>query len=430
MHSCGIDILQKNLLKYIKSIKKLNEKSLKYIKIRELPFNPYCASITGKYIFDLSRFSIFNLYFWKPSDDVDLNLAIKDILIDEIKAIDWTTYYKNQVKKVFDQYCNLFEKNTRIVQNYGEADFVCVLAPKLNFLSGAIGPNAIYYAPEYSDEKIILFLNSDFVTMENIDDGGKIYQTLLHEFGHGFGLAHPHDKLFDSLVIPGVVHGSSGYAGIGGYLQNSLFNTVMTNCTQNYFLPSKRDFETKNSGYAVSLLPLDLVALRWMYEFESIPTEYANKNSACLINPNIDRSVTQIIMGNNREITFGYLTEDISFYLIHQNFTYNNLNPIKYAYNRIIEKEYSFYPIDVFSSISVINLENRGKSFIFIEKESLLVDLIINIGCKECNIYVMDLESEFITVDDCYMSIRSKKSINVKKKDKDSKVNIYFNRNS
>ena len=44
-----------------------------------------------------------------------------------------------------------------------------------------------------------------------------MYKVLIHEFGHGFGLQHPHDDGAGSTIMPGISQSESGYyMGIGG----------------------------------------------------------------------------------------------------------------------------------------------------------------------------------------------------------------------
>src|SRR3546814_13775721 len=52
-------------------------------------------------------------------------------------------------------------------------------------------------------------------TEEGLQPGGFYFPTLLHEFGHGLGMAHPHDNGGRSSIMRGA---GGGTAGIGGGL--------------------------------------------------------------------------------------------------------------------------------------------------------------------------------------------------------------------
>jgi hypothetical protein len=108
-------------------------------------------------------------------------------------------------------------------------------------------------------------------------------------------------------------------------------------------------------GYPQSLMPLDALALRWIYDIEDIPEEYINTYGVNIINPSSDKlGQMAMIVGENQTITFGSNNKSVNFYLTNQWFTYYNLQPIKYEYNRPIEKPYGFYPRDLNSTISTI----------------------------------------------------------------------------
>ncbi len=65
--------------KYIKEKNLVsNDKSIEpsQVLIQELPNNPYCSSITGKYAFDLSQISNFNVYFWTSTYDPNLERCV------------------------------------------------------------------------------------------------------------------------------------------------------------------------------------------------------------------------------------------------------------------------------------------------------------------------------------------------------------------
>ena len=59
--------------------------------------------------------------------------------------------------------------------------------------------------PDESDEGLAQFNSGDYRwTEQNLQQGGFSYVTLIHEFGHGHGLSHPHDNGGRSGIMNGV----------------------------------------------------------------------------------------------------------------------------------------------------------------------------------------------------------------------------------
>ncbi|HLL31090.1 MAG TPA: M10 family metallopeptidase C-terminal domain-containing protein, partial [Allosphingosinicella sp.] len=100
-----------------------------------------------------------------------------------------------------------FEKVADIVyvetQNREEADFHYVTysgtpGPGISLL-GSMNP------PQENDEGLAQFNSGDYRwSATNLQQGGFSFVTLIHEFGHGHGLAHPHDTGGESTRMPGV----------------------------------------------------------------------------------------------------------------------------------------------------------------------------------------------------------------------------------
>ncbi|HEX8232979.1 MAG TPA: M10 family metallopeptidase C-terminal domain-containing protein [Caulobacteraceae bacterium] len=63
-------------------------------------------------------------------------------------------------------------------------------------------------------------------TQEGLQQGGFFFTTLLHEMGHGHGMAHPHDNGGHSSIMPGADGGTGGLGG--GYGDYELSQQVFT----------------------------------------------------------------------------------------------------------------------------------------------------------------------------------------------------------
>ena len=409
------------------------------IVVKELPNNPYLSSITGTYAFDLSKISNFSLYFWKSTDDPSINTAIDFYLsIFTASPTDWSTNYQSQTLNAFSQYASFGNKTSSITTSYADSDVVCVLAD-FPFLGACLGPEYIYSFPTFVDNKVVLFLSNTYATNENIKEGGQTYLTLIHEFGHGFGLAHPHDNGFGSTIMPGIgditcdsdgnCSGTSiDYPGIAGYINNSLFNTLMTYNDVQFFLPEYRDYTTSETGYAQTLMPLDSSALRWMYDLTSTSDAYVAKYGVKVINPGGAQQRTQMIVGKDRELTFGSNCQDINFYFSNNSFKFNNLEPVKYQYNRIIEKPYTFFPQDLCSTVAALHFRNTGTSNIFIEKNGLKTNLTVNcITNTVLNIYIIDCEKNYKITGTTYKDKKTGKKMTINNTS-GATINVFFNK--
>ena len=411
------------------------------IIIKNLPNNPYLSSITGKYVFDLSKISNFSVYFWKSTDDTSKNLYIEGFIeaFNTSAPLDWSSYYKSQTIDGLSQYTSFTNSSSSVTQSYDESDIVCVLVDSTKFLGACTTPEFLYLFPEILDNKVVFFLSNTDTTNENIKEGGFQYLTLIHEFGHSFGLSHPFDNGNKSTIIPGTgnikcdkdgycVGYLYDYPSISGYINNTIFNTVMSYTSTQFFFPVIDDLTSSKVGYPQTLMPLDASALRWMYNLQSANDSYISKYGVRVINPAADQQRTQMIIGKNREITFGSNCKDINFYFSNQSFKFNNLEPVKYQYNRIIEKPYTFYPQDLCSTVAALNFSNTQTSNIFIEKNALKTNLTVNcLSNTVLNVYIIDCEKNYCIKGTTYKDKSTGKKITINNKS-GATINVFFNK--
>ena len=410
-----------------------NDKSIapSEVIIKPRPHNPYCSSITGTYAFDLTQISNFNVYFWTSTDNPTLNPAIEKELTDySTNAINWSNDKKTQCKKALDIFTTFTGTTSTVINNYANCDIVCVLLDEVDYFGLCYGPEYIKTTPIFVDNKIVYFINNSFINTENIQEGGLIYEVFIHEWGHGFGLAHPHDDGFGSTIMPAIAYDEEfKYPAIAGYIQNTTFNTIMTYIDTNFFLPEVLDNSTNLIGYPQTILPLDALALRWMYDITEIPAQYISTYGVNTINPTpTQQGQSAMIVGPNQTITFGSNNDAVNFYLTNQWFTFYNLQPIKYEYNRPIKKQWSFYPRELDSTISTINLDNTGKAFIFLENRALKTNLTINIinnSEQVLNFYCMDCQQNYLIRGNVYLNRTTNKKFTINNTI-GATVNVYF----
>ena len=410
-----------------------NDKSIapSEVIIKPLPNNPYCSSITGTYAFDLTQISNFNVYFWTSTDNPTLNPAIEQELTDySTTAINWSNDQKIQCKKALDIFTTFTGTTSTVINNYANCDAVCVLLDEVDYRGLCYGPEYIKTTPIFVDNKVVYFIDNSNTNTENIQEGGLMYEVFIHEWGHGFGLAHPHDDGFGSTIMPAIAYDEAfKYPAIAGYIQNTTFNTIMTYIDTNFFLPAVLDDSTNLIGYPQTILPLDALALRWMYDITEIPAQYISTYGVNTINPTpTQQGQSAMIVGPNQTITFGSNNDAVNFYLTNQWFTFYNLQPIKYEYNRPIKKQWSFYPRELDSTISTINLDNTGKAFIFLENRALKTNLTINIinnSEQVLNFYCMDCQQNYLIRGNVYLNRTTNKKFTINNTI-GATVNVYF----
>ncbi|MCP5074273.1 MAG: hypothetical protein GY947_13425, partial [Rhodobacteraceae bacterium] len=103
--------------------------------------------------------------------------------------------------------------------------------------------------------------NSTFWNAASMAVGGFMYSVVVHELGHGLGLAHPHDNGGGSDILPGVT--SSSDTGDNGEMNQSIYTIMSYNDSWNGHplgLPA-----TYAEGYMSSFAALDMAVLQSYY---------------------------------------------------------------------------------------------------------------------------------------------------------------------
>ncbi|MEO7177554.1 MAG: M10 family metallopeptidase C-terminal domain-containing protein, partial [Allosphingosinicella sp.] len=152
------------------------------------------------------------------------------------------------------------------VQDRSQADFIYTSytgtpGPGVSLL-GSMSP------PGESDEGLAQFNSNDQRwNARDLAQGGFSFVTLIHEFGHGHGLAHPHDNGGHSGIMNGVEPEGAGVADYttGDYQLNQSVYTMMSYEDGWQSSPYGNASTTAGYGYLGGLMAFDIAAIQDKY---------------------------------------------------------------------------------------------------------------------------------------------------------------------
>jgi len=178
-------------------------------------------------------------------------------------SLGWNAYEMQQVMLAFEQYENIINVDFQVTTNSAEADFKLVTNNSSEFL-GFFGPPGTG-----SGAGIGVFARNGEGwdeaggTGSGLEIGGYAFVTLTHEFGHGMGLAHPHDTGGGSSVMLGVT-GAFGSEGLFD-LNQGLFTVMSYNNAWDVSPNVPTPGSILNYGYMGTLGALDIALLQEKY---------------------------------------------------------------------------------------------------------------------------------------------------------------------
>ncbi|MFD1702464.1 pre-peptidase C-terminal domain-containing protein [Methylopila henanensis] len=136
-------------------------------------------------------------------------------------SIGWSAYEITQAMLAFETYAHILDVTFEIVDDVVSSDFQLVL--DLDD-PGSLG----YFNPPGEINAGVGWFNADGVGWsDGLEQGGYGFITLIHEYGHGLGLAHPHDNGGTSVIMDGVT-GPFGSYGVAD-LNQGVFTTMSYN---------------------------------------------------------------------------------------------------------------------------------------------------------------------------------------------------------
>ncbi|HEX8644717.1 MAG TPA: M10 family metallopeptidase C-terminal domain-containing protein [Allosphingosinicella sp.] len=157
------------------------------------------------------------------SKDVKVYFAKEGESFDGVASLGWTPYEIAQAMKAFQVWADVTDLVFSIVDTAAAATFKLVTTVSDGYL-GYFNP------PGTENEGVGVFaINGTgwerIKTDGGLEPGGYGWITLIHEFGHGIGLAHPHDNGGGSDVMAGV---TGPFDSLGVYDLNQGVWTTMS----------------------------------------------------------------------------------------------------------------------------------------------------------------------------------------------------------
>jgi serralysin len=207
------------------------------------------------------------------SDTIQVYFAQAGETYDGETSLGWNAYEIQQAMLAFEQYANIVNVNFVQTTDASAADFKLVTNEAEDYL-GYFNP------PGETNEGVGVFSRPGFGWDEGgeggLDQGGYGFITLIHEFGHGMGLAHPHDNGGTSTVMLGVTGPFDSYGAF------DLNQGVYTTMSYNDAWPVGPDGLSEEAGYGWqgTMMALDVAILQEKY---GANTSYRTGNDTYLL---------------------------------------------------------------------------------------------------------------------------------------------------
>ncbi|KCV81008.1 serralysin [Actibacterium atlanticum] len=187
---------------------------------------------------------------------------------------EWTEYEKQQAELAFDTFEAIMNVEFVEVQNEADAEFVLNKINSFGTFLGVMTPPGEFGEGQggFAGD------GTGWDTTGGLEQGGFGFITLIHELGHGLGLAHPHDNGGGSPVLPGVSNsGDTGFLDLnqGVYTMMSYIDGWATH-PDGQLSPA----QTVNYGYQGTPMAVDVAALQEKY---GANMDYATGNDVYIL---------------------------------------------------------------------------------------------------------------------------------------------------
>jgi hypothetical protein len=189
----------------------------------------------------------------------------------------WNDYEVQQAMLAFQQYSNVIDVSFERTADASQADLELVT----NRAGGYLG---YFNPPGTTNEGVGVFSQTgdgwDEAGGGGLEQGGYGFITMIHEFGHGMGLAHPHDDGGTSTVMLGVTGAFDSY---GLYdLNQGVYTTMSYNDA--WQLSPDGLSDSLSYGWEGTMMALDVAILQQKYGANT--TFHAGNDSYALFGAN------------------------------------------------------------------------------------------------------------------------------------------------
>lgn len=185
---------------------------------------------------------------------VNVYFAPAGVTYDGFTSTGWSQSEIDAAFNALQQVSNVANLSFTQVFSDADADFRLITVGSAEFGGRMSPPNTV-------EAGLGIFNTSRFGWGAGLIQGGAAFYVLLHEFGHGLGLAHPHDNGGSSEVLQGVIDPDASFGSYG------LNQGVFTNMTYNegwWTAPHGRS-TAATYGYQGGMMALDIAALQGLY---------------------------------------------------------------------------------------------------------------------------------------------------------------------
>jgi serralysin len=207
---------------------------------------------------------------WFDPDLADGAPVQINYFLDVVDRSPWTESESRWLATAFQQWSNVANVAFAQVLSANDAQFIEYKGGG-DILPGFLG---IHGTPELFDvyeyeENLLLggggkingYFNADYWINGGLGRGSYNFATLLHELGHGLGLAHPHDNGGGSGLFPGVTDPSD----LGANNLNQGIYTVMSYNDGWQTAPSPLRGDITEYGYQAGPMAFDIAAIQALY---------------------------------------------------------------------------------------------------------------------------------------------------------------------
>jgi serralysin len=203
-----------------------------------------------------------------PGDGVVVNY-----FLDTFNGRAWSPAQSAAIGRAFESWSSVANITFVEVANSNDAQMIERLATNAT-LPGLLGehgtPDSNSTGPSYDDtlllgsgQQVYGYYNVNSFRSGGFSAGGYDQVTLIHELGHGIGLAHPHDDGGGSGVFPGVTINNSSSLG-----SNKLNQGLYTVMSYNDGWASVQDpygHGLRSYGYETGPMAFDIAAIQYIY---------------------------------------------------------------------------------------------------------------------------------------------------------------------